>query len=81
MFVTGLHEEALEDDLMEFFADVADPTEIHFLLDRQTGFAKGHAIVEMANKGDAEKAVQDLNGEKLMGQAVQVNWAFLEGSR
>jgi len=53
LFVTGLHEEALEDDLIEFFAEIADPTEVHFSLDRQTGFAKGHAIVEVATRADA----------------------------
>jgi nucleolar protein 4 len=38
--------------------------------------AKGFAFIWMLSRGDAEKALQDLNGKEVGGRAIAVDWAL-----
>eukprot|EP01083_Nonionella_stella_P007166 20712_1 len=74
--ITGIHEEAQEDDIYERFAEHGDVSQIHLNLDRRTGFVKGYGLVEYKSYEDAERAVSNENGEKLLGMKLGVAFAF-----
>ncbi|CAI5709697.1 unnamed protein product [Hyaloperonospora brassicae] len=76
LFVTGVHEEAQEDDVTDVFAEHAQVKDIHLNLDRRSGFVKGYALVEFAHFDDAKAAIERLDGHDILGSVIHVDWAF-----
>ncbi|XP_064390288.1 RNA-binding protein 8A-A-like [Halichondria panicea] len=78
VFVKNIHEEAQEDDVNEVFGAYGNIKNIHINLDRRTGFIKGYVLVEYETFKEASKAIENMNGAKMLGQQIQVDWAFVK---
>ncbi|KAJ2616777.1 RNA-binding protein 8A [Coemansia sp. RSA 1365] len=75
---TGIHEEAREEDVQDFFADYGKVRGLHLNLDRQTGYVKGYVILEYATREEASAAVEKGSGKKLLGMPIVVDFAFVD---
>merc|ERR1740138_413994 len=81
LVVSGIHEEAQEDDVFESFAEFGDIKNLHLNLDRRTGFVKGYAFIEFETKKEAEGAIKGMDNQVLLDQKLVVHWAFAKPSR
>ncbi|GMI06075.1 hypothetical protein TrRE_jg13144 [Triparma retinervis] len=74
---TNIHEEASEDDIEELFSDHGYIQHMTVNRDRKMGRIKS-VLVEYGEKSEAQDAVNKLDGSKLLGQEITVDWAFIK---
>ena len=80
LYVGNLPYSATEDSLREAFAASGTVDSVTLITDRDTGHSKGFGFVEMASDGEAQRAMQALNGTTLDGRQIKVNEAKPKGS-
>ncbi len=80
VFVTGIHEEAQEEDIRDVFCDYGRIKSIVLNADRKTGVPKGYALVEFLERDEGQDAINALHGKKLLGKTIGVHWAFCKSN-
>jgi len=75
IYVGNLSFEVTEQDLQQSFEAFGQVESVNIIKDRFSGESKGFGFVEMPAKGEAESAINDLNGKELKGRALKVSEA------
>jgi RNA recognition motif-containing protein len=76
LYVGNLSHSTTEDSLRKAFAqDGRSVTEVHIVMDRDTGQPRGFAFVEMATDAAAKAAIDAMDGKDLDGRNIKVNEA------
>lgn len=73
--VTNLSEDTREQDLHELFRTFGQITRVYVALDQKTGLSRGFGFVNFANREDAERAINKLNGYGYDNLILRVEWA------
>jgi len=75
IFVGNLSYQTTQEELEAAFAEFGTVERVSVVRDRDTGQSRGFAFVEMANRSEATKAIEALNGREMNGRAMNVNEA------
>ena len=75
LYVGNLSFETAEADLQDLFGSQGEVVSANLITDRDTGRSRGFGFVEMAKDEDAQKAIQNLDGQDLQGRNLKVNLA------
>ncbi|HKD44826.1 MAG TPA: RNA-binding protein [Candidatus Angelobacter sp.] len=75
LFVGNFSFSTTEEDLQALFAPFGAIDSVAVVTDRQTGRSRGFGFVEMSDRGEAEKAIEALNGKEFGGRTLNVNEA------
>lgn len=63
------------------FSEYGTVTSAKVITDRDSGRSKGFGFVEMENDQDADRAIEEMNGQELGGRAVNVSEARPQAPR
>ena len=75
LFVGSLAWATTDDTLGQFFASAGTVVSAKVIRDRETNKSRGFGFVEMATPEEAEKALNELNGQDLYGRKINVSEA------
>jgi RNA recognition motif-containing protein len=75
LYVGNLNFNTTADTIRELFAPLGEVTDVHVVMDRDTGRPRGFAFVTMGSDAEAQKAIQEINGKNVDGRPLRVNEA------
>lgn len=73
IYVGNLPYAASDADLLELFEQHGTVTSARVIMDRFTGRSKGFGFVDIPDAGQAQSAIDALNGFEFMGRSLRVN--------
>jgi RNA recognition motif-containing protein len=74
IYVGNLPFGSSEDDIRQLFAQYGSVQSVKLITDRDTGRPRGFGFVEMEG-GDADTAIEALNGQEFGGRSLRINEA------
>jgi cold-inducible RNA-binding protein len=75
LYVGNLSYQSTDDSIREAFSAFGEVSDVHVVLDRDTGRSRGFAFVTMESDAAAQKAIGEMNGAMVDGRALRVNEA------
>ena len=75
IYVGNLSFDTAEADLRQAFEGHGEVSSVTIITDKYSGKSRGFGFVEMPSKGEAQAAIDGLNGQELNGQTLNVNEA------
>ena len=75
IYIANISYGATEDGLREAFEQYGEVSSAAIIKDRDTGRSRGFGFVEMPNREEGEKAIENLDGYPLDGRPLKVNEA------
>ena len=75
LYVGNLPYETTEAELSKLFGEYGQVESAKIITDRDSGRSKGFGFVEMADRGEGERAMAELNGHSLNNRQIKVNEA------
>jgi cold-inducible RNA-binding protein len=75
IYCGNLSFQTTQDELRALFAPHGEVTDLHMVMDRETGRPRGFAFIEMATEEQARAAIKALDGASAGGRNLKVNEA------
>jgi len=75
LYVGNLSYDTTGEAIRALFTELGEVTDVHMVMDRDTGRPRGFAFVTMGSQADAEKAIRETNGRMMDGRSLRVNEA------
>jgi RNA recognition motif-containing protein len=75
LYVGNLGFDVTDKDLEAVFAQAGVCESVAVITDKFSGQSRGFGFVEMSSNAEAQKAIQQFNGQDLKGRALKVNEA------
>ncbi len=75
LYVGNLDYGVSSDDLQDLFEEFGVVLSAKVITDRDTKRSKGFGFVEMENDGEAQNAIEELDGAEYEGRTIKVNVA------
>jgi cold-inducible RNA-binding protein len=75
IYCGNLSFKATEDEVRNLFSAHGEVTDVHMVMDRETGRSRGFAFVEMATEQAAAAAIKALDGQRVQDRPLKVNEA------
>ena len=75
LYVGNLGSDVTDKDLEAAFGQAGVCDSVAVITDKFSGQSRGFGFVEMSSNAEAQKAIQQLDGQELKGRALKVNEA------
>jgi len=75
LYIGNLGFDVTNKELEELFAQAGVCESVAIITDRTTGQSRGFGFVEMGSNADAQKAIQQFDGQEFKGRTLKVNEA------
>jgi cold-inducible RNA-binding protein len=73
IYVGNLPFDATEDEIRQMFEAFGQVASVALIKDKFSGQPRGFGFVEMPDVGEAQKAIQGLNGTEFKGRSLNIN--------
>ncbi len=75
LYVGNLSFNTTGDTIRQEFSALGEVTDVHVVMDRETGRPRGFAFVTMGSPAEATAAINEMNGKMVDGRPLRVNEA------